>query len=57
MIYANWVRYAPSTRQDSDPARTTATVVGVITAVAQSVRGGVAHEICSHAWGCLPHSR
>jgi hypothetical protein len=30
----------PSTRQDSDPPRTTATVVGVIMAATQSVRGG-----------------
>ena len=40
MIHASRTRYTPSTRQDSDPTRTTATVVGVIVAAIQSVRGG-----------------
>jgi hypothetical protein len=30
----------PSTRQDSDPPRTTATVVGVIMAATQTMRDG-----------------
>jgi hypothetical protein len=39
-IYASRIRCTPSTRQDSDPPRTTATVVGVIITATQSVGGG-----------------
>ena len=39
-VHASRTRCTPSTRQDSDPTRATATVVGVIMAASQSVRDG-----------------